>query len=103
MGFFDDVLGGQSDAPSGGFFADVLSAPASFEDRFAAAPATAPEVSPGQRLLTDFQNQGMAAGQRTTPVISAQTPNLVSSDVYQSDAGDIQYKDPATGQVVPTD
>src|SRR5690242_18146192 len=99
MGFFDDVMTPAQAAPSGGFFADVLSAPASFDDRFAASPDKPPEVSPGQRLLTDFQNQGIAAGQRTSPVISAQTPNLISSDVYQNDAGDIQYKDPTTGQL----
>lgn len=80
-------------APPGGFFADVLTKPAQ----------PAPEPSAASQMVTDFLNQGSAAGQRTTPVIAAQTPNLISDQVFENDAGELQYKDPATGQLVTTD
>lgn len=73
-----------------------------FDDLLPKAAAE-PEPSSITKLTTDFLNQGSAAGQRTTPVISAQAPNLISDNVYQNDAGEMQYKDPATGQIVTTD
>lgn len=62
-----------------------------------------PAAPPGVQVLVDFQNQGIAAGQRTTPNIRAQSANLISTDVYESDAGTVMYRDPATGQLVETD
>jgi hypothetical protein len=51
----------------------------------------------------DFLNQGSAAGQRTSPHISAQMPNLISADTYENDAGEILYTDPQTGALQKTD
>lgn len=62
-----------------------------------------PAAPPGVQVLVDFQNQAIAAGQRTTPNIRAQSANLISTDVYESDAGTAMFRDPATGQLVETD
>jgi hypothetical protein len=93
-----------------------------FGDRFQqpAPPANAGELESGLRRLAmertrgpatppmlnaaiDVMNQRSGAMQGATPNIEAQYPNLLSTEVYQNDAGDIQYKDPATGQIVTTD
>ena len=62
-----------------------------------------PESPPSQQLLGGFLNQGSAASQGTTPNIGAQMPQLISSDLSQNDAGEILYRDPRSGQLVPTD
>lgn len=59
-----------------------------------------PEVSQAQQISTDFQNQAIAAGQRTTPNIRSQMKNLISDQVFENDAGFAVYRDPATGQLV---
>lgn len=69
----------------------------------AKSATTGDPVPPLAGTAIDFMNQGPAAGQRTTPSIAAHAPNLISTEVQQSDSGDLLYKDPATGQVVPTD
>lgn len=64
---------------------------------------TGPKQDHFAGMVTDFLNQGSAAGQGTTPNIGAQTKNLISTETAESDAGELLYKDPATGQMVPTD
>lgn len=59
-----------------------------------------PEMPTGSQLLADFQNQGAAAAQGTTPNIRAQMANLISDQVYEGDSGFAAFKDPATGQIV---
>lgn len=59
-----------------------------------------PAVDPGVTASIDFQNQGIAAGQRTTPNIRAQSANLISDQVFESDAGSAVFRDPATGNLV---
>ena len=54
-----------------------------------------------QRLAIDFNNQQQAAGQRTTPVVSAQTPNLLGPATVD-ETGNVGYKD-QNGAFVPTD
>jgi hypothetical protein len=66
-------------------------------------PAPASATDAPQQLAVDFQNQGSAAAQGTTPNVTAQQPNLISDKVFQNDAGELQYVDPATGQIVPSD
>lgn len=66
-------------------------------DPFAGATA------PSQQIATEFMNQGSAAGQRTTPNVAAQMPNLISADTFESDAGEVLFRDPVSGQVIPTD
>ena len=60
-------------------------------------------VNPAANIALDFMNQGSAAGQRTTPNISAQMKNLISDDVHENDAGEVLYRDPKSGKLVPTD
>src|SRR5690242_6709108 len=67
------------------------------------ARAKPPTTDIPQQLAVDFQNQGSAAAQGTTPNIEAQKPNLISDKVFQNDAGELQYVDPASGQLVTTD
>jgi hypothetical protein len=67
----------------------------------AAAPLY-PTAASAQALDRDFENQLLAARQRTTPIMTAHAPNLVSSDVFMNDQGELQYKDPDTGKVVDT-
>ena len=71
----------------------------------APAPAPTPEqtTSPSERLTLDFMNQGSAAGQRTTPNIQAQMKNFISDDTHENDAGEVLYRDPQSGKLVPTD
>jgi hypothetical protein len=55
-------------------------------------------------MLTDFLNQGSAAGQGTTANLGVQAPNLLSSKTFVNDAGEIQYEDPNNpGQLITTD
>jgi hypothetical protein len=60
-------------------------------------------TSNSYKIAMDFLNQGSAAGQRTTPIISAHQPNLISTEVHENDAGELLYVDPQTGQLVKTD
>lgn len=59
-----------------------------------------PAAPPGVQASVDFQNQGIAAGQRTTPNIRAQSANLISDQVMESDAGTAMFRDPATGNII---
>jgi muramidase (phage lysozyme) len=61
-----------------------------------------PAVDPGVQASIDFQNQGIAAGQRTTPNVRAQMKNMVSDQVFESDSGTAVYRDGA-GQLVEAD
>lgn len=62
-----------------------------------------PQTQPAQQVALDYLNQGPAAAQGTTPNINAQQRNLVSTEVFESDSGELLYRDPSTGRVVPTD
>lgn len=62
------------------------------QDR-AAAMVRGPEVSTGQQISTDMQNQQIAAGQGVTPDIRQHLPNLISDQVYENDAGMATFKD----------
>jgi hypothetical protein len=59
-----------------------------------------PAVDPGVTASVDFQNQGIAAAQRTTPNIRAQSANLISDQVFENDAGLAVFRDPATGNLI---
>lgn len=65
------------------------------------APQEQPQTDSLQRLAIDFNNQQQAAGQKTSPVMSAQAPNLLGPATVD-EAGNIGYKD-AQGNFVPTD
>jgi len=67
------------------------------------APVRKQTTSAAAELTLDFLNQGSAAGQRTTPNINAQMKNFISEDVHENDAGEILYRDPKSGKLVPTD
>jgi len=87
---FDDLIpAAKAEQPAG---------PDTFAERFAGDKSNpgmkqAPTTSLGQRLLTDFDNSRFAAGQRTTPDMASQAPNLVSDRVYEGDEGFAYYKD----------
>lgn len=81
---------------------EIASSFASAKPAAASAPVEQ-TTSAGERIALDFMNQGSAAGQRTTPNVAAQMKNLVSDDVHENDAGEVLYRDPKSGQLVPTD
>lgn len=62
-----------------------------------------PAVSPGAQMLTEHTNVLDAARQGTTPGIDRYKGKLVSTDVFQNDSGEITYRDPQSGAIVPTD
>jgi hypothetical protein len=123
----EPAQGGGNGLPAGYQLDDMpegFEADPSFSERFAGEPADPPQKAgalraglaqaatklttgeptvPAQRMAIDFQNLGSAAGQRTTPIMSAQAPNLLSTEVHQDEVGNLLYRDPATGQMVPTD
>jgi hypothetical protein len=75
-------------------------------DPWAGFTSQAPPASTEDRsraIATDFFNLGPAAAQGTTPNIAAQMPQFISSDVHESDSGEILYRDPKTGRLIPTD
>lgn len=61
------------------------------------APASAP-----QQMATNFQNTLDAAMQGTSPNVDQYKGRMVSNQVFENDAGEIQYRDPSTGQIVST-
>lgn len=92
----------------------------SFDARFGQEPAPNPELqaglrqraeqmtrgaptTPQQNVAIDFNNQASAASQGTTPIISAQSKNLLSTEVFETDAGTVMFRDPQTGKLVETD
>ena len=83
--------------------ADWGASPVDGPAHWGAVPADTQTTSPVGQMLVDFGNQGVAASQRTTPIISAHMPNLISTEVHENDAGEAMYRDPQSGQVVPTD
>lgn len=82
--------------------ADWGAAPVDGPEHWGAVPVEA-KTSPVGQMLVDFGNQGVAAGQRTSPVISAHMPNLISDQVHENDAGEAMYIDPQTGSLARTD
>lgn len=62
-----------------------------------------PEVPVTSQLLTQHRNLLSGAQQRTNPNPEVYRGNLVSIDTYEDEAGQIQYKDPATGELRLTD
>lgn len=80
------------------------SATPSFAERFGSTQLEPPsQQGAGTNIALDFMNQGAAAGQGTTPNIQAQMPNLISDDTHQDELGNLLYRDPQSGQLVPTD
>lgn len=87
--------------------------PASFAERFdATRDRPLEQMAPGQaapqkvdnfgQILTGFENQQLAASQRTAPN-PENYKKLVSSDVHENDAGEAMYVDPVTGKLEKTD
>lgn len=64
---------------------------------------TGPERGRMYDILQGYLNQGSAASQGTTPNIAAQSKNLISTETFESDAGELQYRDPQTGEIKNTD
>jgi hypothetical protein len=94
---FDDHFGGNVPAPQN---ADAVT---SDLRKLATERTTGQKSSAASQIATDFMNQGSAASQGTTPNISAQQPNLISTETTIDELGNILYRDPQTGQLVQTD
>jgi hypothetical protein len=62
-----------------------------------------PEQPPAAQMATDFANAVPAASQRTSPHVDAYGGQLVSTETFEDDGGNILYRDPQTGEVRPTD
>jgi hypothetical protein len=73
--------------------------------RITAQPQQRPEptMSPIQQMEGQHRNLLSAASQRATPNISALSKNFISKDVFEGDDGSIQFRDPTTGAIIPTD
>jgi hypothetical protein len=81
---------------------DQFDTPKSTGNVFDKFDQQAPSSTPAQRMTTEFLNVGPAASQGVTPDISQHAPNLVSADTFESDSGEILYRDPQSGKLVPT-
>jgi len=64
--------------------------------------ASAVATAPAQHMQIEHGNTLPAAQQGTTPTVDAYK-KLVSAEVFESDAGDIQYRDPTSGRMLTTD
>lgn len=62
-----------------------------------------PAVGPIPQMAQEFANVLGAASQGTVPDIMQHGGQFISDQVLQDDAGNIQYRDPQTGQVKNTD
>jgi hypothetical protein len=65
------------------------------------APPKAPATGHAMQALRGFENQGIAAGQLTTPDVAAHRPNYLG-DATIDESGNVMYKD-ASGVPVATD
>lgn len=68
---------------------------------YSPAQVPQPPQSASAKLVTDFENMGMGPGQGTSPHPD-QYGKPISTELHQSDSGEILFKDPNTGQLVPT-
>jgi|GEM_PF-5802828 len=94
---FDDLIPQSADVPLPQA-RPAEATPATFNERFAGM-----DVTPAMRLSVENQNQQIAGGQGTTPIMDLQRQNLVSDQVFENDAGMAMFRDPKTGQLVETD
>jgi len=118
--FFDQFDGAAKDAPATDAPTKITVNP--IADRFvqpeapANAPAmqqglertardmtTGPATSPVQRMAIEHGNTLAAASQGATPNVDILSKNLISTEVFEGDDGSIQFRDPQSGQVMPTD
>lgn len=60
-------------------------------------------TSPIQRMAIEQGNLLSAASQGATPNVGILSQNLISAEVLQGDDGSVLFRDPQSGQVVPTD
>lgn len=64
---------------------------------------TGPATSPVQRMAIEQANILPAASQGATPNMDILSKNLLSTEVFEGDDGAISFRDPQSGQIVPTD
>jgi hypothetical protein len=62
-----------------------------------------PEASPAAQMAMDMNNLVPAASQGTSPHVGSYGGNVVSTETFEDDAGNILFRDPQTGKVNPTD
>lgn len=103
---FDDLIPQQTaSAAVAGRFPDQQQNPAlqGQMEQTARGMTTGAPTSQGTKIAIDFANSQAAAGQRTTPNIEAQYKNLVSAETFEDETGNVLFRDPVTGKVMPTD
>jgi muramidase (phage lysozyme) len=61
-----------------------------------------PARSPAAQMAGDMANLVPTASQGTTPHIDRYGGQLVSTEAFEDDAGNVLYRDPQTGEVKPT-
>ncbi len=61
------------------------------------------EVSPAAQMAMGHENALVAASQRTTPDVSQYGGNLVSTQAFEDDAGNVHYIDPETKKLKPVE
>lgn len=71
--------------------------------RKAAQMTTGPQLAPMAQHAIEARNTLSGAQQGTTPHADQYGGKIVSTETFESDSGDLLYRDPATGQVKPTD
>lgn len=60
-------------------------------------------LPPSNQMLTEYTNVLGAASQGTAPSVDRYKGKLVSADVFETDSGEVAYRDPQSGKIVPTD
>lgn len=60
-------------------------------------------TSPVQRMAIEHGNLLSGASQGATPNVGILSQNMISAEVFQGDDGSVLFRDPQSGQVVPTD
>lgn len=72
-------------------------------DRQATQMTTGPEQPKTAQQAVEQRNLLSGAQQGTTPNADQYKGKLVSTETFESDSGDVMYRDPSTGEVRPTD
>lgn len=61
-----------------------------------------PQLSPAAQMAGEMSNLVPAASQGTTPHVDNYAGNLISTEAFEDDAGNVLYRDPETKEVKPT-
>jgi hypothetical protein len=102
MGMFDDVPMAAKSGGSGLFDDVPVMGGGEPSARITVTPRAQPTMSGPQQMAIQHGNALSAASQGATPNVDILSKGIISSELFEGDDGSIQYRDPRTGQVVPT-